>query len=84
MPLYDYRCSKCSNVDEHFKKYTNATDNEVCSKCGGSSSRQLSAPAISYQGAKTTAQRVPDSFKDILRNIRDKAPGGKEMRSSAI
>lgn len=83
MPIYDYRCDVCGHIDEQYKKFENSSD-DICSKCGSISSRQLSAPAISYQGAKTTSQRVPDGFKDVLRNIRDKAPGGKEMKSSVI
>jgi putative FmdB family regulatory protein len=84
VPVYDYKCGTCGAVKEHFMKYVNVTETQPCAACGGEATRQLSTAAISYQGSKTTRQKVPDSFKDVLRNIRDKAPGGKEMKSSVI
>lgn len=83
MPLYDFKCTKCEHVEEHFKK-SDSPPVDVCSKCGAESTRMICAPAISYAGSKSFHQKVPDGFKDVLKGIKQHAPGGKEMKSSVI
>jgi len=40
-------------------------------------------PTYNGEGGMTP-KKVPDGFKSVLRNIRDKAIGGKNMQSSII
>lgn len=44
MPLYDYRCPSCGKVEEHFASVEERV--VICTACGGSAIRQLSAPAF--------------------------------------
>lgn len=55
MPLYDYKCTKCGNVDECIRKHT--IDVEVCSVCGAESIRQVSTPARIEGGFQSELKR---------------------------
>lgn len=35
MPLYEYRCEKCSQQFESYKRLTEEKKDEVCPACGG-------------------------------------------------
>lgn len=39
MPLYEYRCGKCGNVFEAYRRLSEETGEETCPSCGGSASR---------------------------------------------
>ena len=49
MPLYEYRCSKCSNTFEKIQKFS-SKPRAKCPECGGAGKRQLSAPSIRFKG----------------------------------
>lgn len=46
--------------------------------------REHSMPSISYAGAKTFRQKVPDGFKDVLGRIKSGVAGGENMKSSVL
>ena len=50
MPLYEYRCSKCSHQFEKIQKFSDPPVTE-CPKCKGEVEQLLSAPAIQFKGA---------------------------------
>jgi putative FmdB family regulatory protein len=49
LPLYEYRCNKCSHRFEKLQKLS-APPKAKCPECGSPSNRQLSAPAIQFKG----------------------------------
>jgi putative FmdB family regulatory protein len=42
MPTYDYRCTNCGDIFEHFQKMTDAPL-ATCNKCGGELKRLIGA-----------------------------------------
>ena len=50
MPLYEYKCGKCSKVFEVMQKFADEPL-EVHPGCGGSVERLLSAPALQFKGS---------------------------------
>lgn len=50
MPLYEYKCQKCSSVFEVIQKVIDPPLTE-CPKCGGRLKKVLSAPAIQFKGS---------------------------------
>lgn len=50
MPLYEYRCRDCNEITEVIQKFSDP-DLRVCSGCGGTVERLLSAPAIRFKGS---------------------------------
>jgi putative FmdB family regulatory protein len=49
MPLYEYQCDQCAHRFEVIQKYSDAPI-EVCPKCGGTTKKLLSSPAIQFKG----------------------------------
>jgi putative FmdB family regulatory protein len=50
LPLYEYRCTKCSHRFDKIQKFNDAPET-VCPKCGGELERPLTAPALQFKGA---------------------------------
>jgi putative FmdB family regulatory protein len=50
LPLYEYKCVKCSH---RFEKIESLSASEVkkCPQCGGRAERQLAPPAIQFKGS---------------------------------
>ena len=46
MPIYEYQCLKCGNIDELIEINYNSSKFKKCSECGGRSKRIISAGAI--------------------------------------
>ena len=44
MPLFEYKCTECGELNAMIRAKVNRDDKLVCSVCGGFMSRQLSAP----------------------------------------
>ena len=44
MPIYQYRCPKCGNLEEHIEKF-DAPNTRQCCKCKATSQRILSLSA---------------------------------------
>jgi putative FmdB family regulatory protein len=49
MPLYEYRCARCSQVTEALQHLGEAPLSE-CPRCGGALERIASAPALQFKG----------------------------------
>ena len=67
-----------------YKSCPHCNSENITISLGSRESPRVEAPTITYSGNKTFRQRVPDSFKEVLTNIRDKAPGGKGMKTSVL
>ena len=50
MPLYAYRCTKCSHRFEKIQNFS-AEPEQVCPQCGGALVRPLTAPALNFKGS---------------------------------
>lgn len=81
--LSDYTCTECGNVEERYWDIDEA--GPECSSCGAQTTRNISCATISYAGEKTFRQRVPDGFKDVLKNLDKSVPAGhKAGKFSAL
>lgn len=79
MPNYDYQCNKCEFFITDVQlpiaaRYVPTT--EPCPNCHaeGTVEMAISAPGVSYT-ANRGGLKTPESFKDILRNIKAQNPG---------
>lgn len=50
MPIYEYRCTSCANVDEVFLR-SSEPEPTACSQCGGGLERMISAASLSFKGS---------------------------------
>jgi putative FmdB family regulatory protein len=50
LPLYEYKCEKCSHQFEKIEGH-NASTTKKCPKCGAKAQRMLSAAAIQFKGS---------------------------------
>jgi putative FmdB family regulatory protein len=64
MALYEYRCEGCDNVVETFRSLAERDDPAACALCGGELRRQVSNPAIQFNGAGFT--RTPAVMRDPI------------------
>ncbi len=46
MPIYEYQCAKCGNIDEHIEIRYNKSKFKKCSVCGNKSKQIISAGFI--------------------------------------
>lgn len=74
MPTYNFTCNSC---DTTFDVRNNIINRDVpltepCKYCGESGKvvRNLDAPPITSGAPTHIGSRVPDGFKDVLRNIK--------------
>jgi len=45
MPVYDYECIKCGNIDERIYSMVNKPKTDICAKCGSEAKSILSPSA---------------------------------------
>ncbi len=61
MPLYEYRCAKCSNLYEKREGF-DAPAKQKCPSCGGKAQRVIQAAPIVFKGSgfyKTDSRKAP-------------------------
>lgn len=78
--LSDYTCTECGETEERY--WDIEQEEPPCNKCGGKTQRNISCATISYAGEKTFRQRVPDGFKDVLKNLNKAVP--KEYKAGKM
>lgn len=49
MPIYEYMCATCGNVDEHLMRVSDPSP-EGCTRCGGPVSKLLSQTSFALKG----------------------------------
>jgi putative FmdB family regulatory protein len=54
MPVYDYKCSDCSNTYDIFHKGKEHTENIVCPKCGSKEYKKLMSVMSVKMGGSTS------------------------------
>lgn len=84
MPLYDYRCAACDHVFEKTVKMSEYQDKQECPECKELAERTVGgyAPSIG-DPVRLGIKKPSEGFRDLLRNIADKTPGGKGMRNNS-
>jgi putative FmdB family regulatory protein len=56
MPIYDYKCHECDNIDTILRKIDDVPELIVCTKCGKTSTRKLTAPGgFTFKGTPFSA-----------------------------
>lgn len=51
MPIYDYQCFECGNIQEEIHPYTGPTKPIICKKCGSNKLyKMISKPYIKFVG----------------------------------
>jgi putative FmdB family regulatory protein len=46
MPIYDYKCEKCENIQEEFRPISEYKCNSLCEKCGALAKRIITGGVI--------------------------------------
>ena len=82
MPLYEYRCVKCSHRFEKIESLS-ASDSKKCPKCGAKAERQLSAPAIQFKGSGWYVTDYGGKKSGSDSGKEEKASESKESKESA-
>ena len=86
MPLYEYKCLKCSRLTEKIEP-VNGPHLKKCPHCGGKVETLISAPAIQFKGSgwyvtdyagKKSAGTGSDSSKDDNSNSAKKDAASKD------
>lgn len=80
MPLYEYRCQVCGELEERIQSYSAPTEHD-CPKCGTSAgmTRQISTVAFNLSGGGWYAQ----GYSDKGGPSREAAPPAKEATPPA-
>ena len=61
MPIYEYKCSSCSEIFERLELSIREIPTSQCPMCGGAGTRLISAPSIVYEVFNERAtHRLPD------------------------
>lgn len=81
MPTYLFKNKETGDV---FQKRMKISERETFLKENSNIEPVLTAPAFSYDSDSLSNKQPSDGFKDVLRNIKSKAIGGKNMKSSYI
>lgn len=79
MPTYLFKNKKTSEI---FQKRMKISERESYLKENTNIEPVLTAPAFSYDSDSLSHKQPSDGFKDVLKNIKDKAIGGKNLKSS--
>ncbi len=74
MPLYEYACTACGEVEEHLHAI-GAEAPETCAACGGALRRKFSRVAVRYEGwgFSATDKLVKDTHGKDYKALRERA-----------
>ena len=82
MPTYSFRNVETNEV---FDKWMSISERETYLKQNeGKIEPVLTAPGISYDNDNLSGKQPDEGFKDVLRNIKQRAIGGKYLQSKYI
>jgi putative FmdB family regulatory protein len=83
MPIYDYKCPACAKEFEKNVKMAQYQDPQPCPECNTESPRFVVGAAAIGDPVRLGLKKPSDGFRDLLRNIADKTPGGSGMRNNS-
>ena len=81
MPTYSFKNTKTGEV---FDKWMKISEREMFLKDNPDIEPVLTCPGISYDNNGLGNKQPDEGFKDVLRNIKQKAIGGKYLQSKYI
>lgn len=77
MPRYDYRCTECEHAweEDHTIAERDLPVGKPCPECGKPAVEKYlpSTSGLCYS-VENMGKKVPDTFKDLLRNMKKKNP----------
>ena len=83
MPVYEYQCTKCGQIEEALQKISESPL-ETCSHCKGHLKKLISQSTFhlkgsgwyvtDYGGSKTSAEKKPDKKSDKKVETKSKEP----------
>ena len=65
MPIYEYRCTKCSSIFERLELRVMEIPTSQCPSCMGVGVKVISRPGIIFELFENTAYRLPDYDKKM-------------------
>ena len=72
MPIHDYLCDECNNIDEvFFTKSSDVSDTVECTKCGADTRRILSSSAFILKGEGWAKDGYTYRNKHLLEKYND-------------
>lgn len=81
--IYDYKCTACGNVFEIVCKMSDVHYKWACPKCHCTEcDRHHSSVPMAIPPERIGRMKTPDGFKDVLKNISNKAIGGHHMKGN--
>ena len=85
MPIYEFECPKCQNIDERLYLRYESPKSEPCTKCGGQSKKIISTGAIHTDTPTWLDQSVRNAVQgDNERPIQNRKDLSNVMRSKKI
>lgn len=79
--IYDYKCSKCDNVFEITCKMSEVHYKWACPRCHGTNcERHHSSMPMAIPPERIGRMKTPQGFKDVLKNMSEKAIGGNFLK----
>lgn len=82
--MYDFLCV-CGHTFERIVSFSQSENPQECPECKQVLANRLpSAPLLGDSDRLQAQKKVPDGFKDILRNIHEKTPGSRLKETSSI
>lgn len=84
MPIYEYLCTKCSDLYEKREGF-DAPANQKCPSCGARAQRVIQAPPIVFKGSgfyKTDSRKAPVAESTVARADSSDSSGDEKASSS--
>ncbi len=79
MPTYDFRCKECGHTFEKMLKFAEREaypQENRCPECGdGEIEQYIAAPCGFTTPESLGRKKAPDSFRELLRNMKKAHPG---------
>lgn len=83
MALYDFICNECKNIWEVSCKISDRDTSRECPVCGsGKVERHHTQGLTMGDPVHLGLKKVPEGFKDVMNNIKNKAIGGKNIKTN--
>lgn len=78
MPLYEYKCEGCSRTFEQALTISHRKDpeKEPCPYCGDGPVKSLIGGCHVSYGVRNGLNKMPEGFKERMRQIKKDHPGG--------
>lgn len=82
MALYDYKCNECEHIFERFDRMSESGIVRECPECKSMNTARfygIDTGLMAIPPDRLGRMKVPEGFREVLRNIADKTPGGHVM-----